>query len=125
MRMKPLWRQQLYEVAGGALLAGILLWSFLPGTIARAMPNSWLWPERMAARIVGAPSHWDAGARLIQSDSAEAWSALAQAADFQRDNRDAINACRKSAATSQQPVRRTVRIRPAQQPKSRLWDQRG
>lgn len=112
-------RQQLYQVAGGALLAGILLWSFLPGTIARAMPDSWHWPERMAARMVGAPSRWDAGARLMQSDSAEAWSALAQAADIQRENRDAIDACRKSAATSQQPVRCTVRIRAAQQPKGR------
>jgi hypothetical protein len=103
-------RQQLCQVAGGALLAGILLWSFLPGTIARAMPESWHWPERMAARLVGATSRWDAGARLMQSDSPEAWSALAQAAAIQRDNRDAIDACRKSAATSQQPVRCTVKI---------------
>lgn len=104
-------RQQLYQVAGGALLAGILLWSFLPGTIARAMPDSWHWPERMAARMLGESTRWDAGARLMQSDSAEAWSALEQAADIQRDNRDAIDACRKNAATSQQPVRCTVRIR--------------
>lgn len=104
-------RQQLYQVAGGALLAGILLWSFLPGTIARAMPESWHWPERMATRMVGESTRWDAGARLMQSDSAEAWSALAQAAEIQRDNRDAIDACRKNAATSQQPVRCTVRIR--------------
>lgn len=112
-------RQQLYQVAGGAVLAGILLWSFFPGTVARAMPDGWHWPERMAARMVGAPSRWDAGARLMQSDSAEAWSALAQAAEIQRDNRDAIDACRKSAATSQQPVRCTVRIRSVSQPKSR------
>ena len=105
-------RQQLYQVAGGALLAGILLWSFLPGTIARSTPDSWHWPEHMATRMVGAPSRWDAGARLMQSDSAEAWSALAQAAEIQRDNRDAIDACRKNAATSQQSVRCTVRIRP-------------
>jgi len=104
-------RQQLYQVAGGALLAGILLWSFLPGTIARAMPDSWHWPERMAARMLGESTRWDAGARLMQSDSAEAWSTLAQAANIQRDNRDAIDACRKNAATSQQPVRCTVRIR--------------
>lgn len=104
-------RQQLYQVAGGALLAGILLWSFLPGTIARAMPDSWHWPERMATRMVGEATRWDAGARLMQSDSAEAWSALAQAADIQRDNRDAIDACRKSAASSREPVRCTVRIR--------------
>jgi hypothetical protein len=112
-------RQQLYQVAGGALLAGILLWSFLPGTIARAVPDSWHWPERMATRMVGEGTRWDAGARLMQSDSAEAWSALAQAADIQRDNRDAIDACRKNAATSQQSVRCTVRIRPAQQLKGR------
>ena len=108
-------RQQLYQVAGGALLAGILLWSFLPGTIARVMPESWHWPERMAARMVGASSRWDAGARLMQSDSPEAWNALVQAADIQRDNRDAIDACRKTAATSQQPVRCTVKIRQSSQ----------
>lgn len=112
-------RQQLYQVAGGALLAGILLWSFLPGTIARTMPESWHWPERMAARMAGAPSVWDAGARLMQSDSPEAWNALAHAADIQRDNRDAIEACRKTAATSQQPVRCTVKLHPVSQPKSR------
>lgn len=103
-------RQQLYQVAGGALLAGILLWSFLPGTIVRTMPESWHWPERMAARMIGESTRWDAGARLMQSDSPKAWNALAQAADIQRDNRDAIEACRKNAATSQQPVRCTVRI---------------
>lgn len=112
-------RQQLYKVAGGALLAGILVWSFLPGTIARVMPESWHWPERMAARMVGASSRWDAGARLMQSDSPEAWYALVQAADIQRDNRDAIDACGKAAATSQQPVRCTVKIRPVSQPKNR------
>lgn len=104
-------RQQLFKVAGGALLAGILLWSFLPGTVARTMPQRWHLPERMATRMVGASSVWDAGARLMQSDSPQAWNALAQAADFQRDNRDAIEACRKSAATSQQPVRCVLRIR--------------
>lgn len=108
-------RQQLYQVAGRALLAGILLWSFLPGTIARAMPESWHWPERMAARLVGASSRWDAGARMMQSDSPEAWNALVQAADIQRDNRDAIDACRKAAATSQQPVRCSVKIRQSSQ----------
>lgn len=105
-------RQQLYQVAGGALLAGVLLWSFLPGTIARAMPDRWHWPERMAARMLGESTRWDAGARLMQSESPEAWNALVQAADIQRDNRDAVDACQKAAATSQQAVRCTVKIRP-------------
>ena len=104
-------RLQLFQVAGGCVLAGIFLWSFLPGTIARAMPESWYWPERIAARMVGTSSLWDAGARMMQAGDPQAWNALLHAADIQRDNRDAIEACRKSAATSQQPVRCTVRIR--------------
>lgn len=104
-------RQQLFQVAGGFALAGIFLWSFLPGTIARAMPDSWNWPERIATRMVGASSIWDAGARLMQAGDPQAWNALLHAADIQRDNREAIEACRKSAATSRQPVRCTVRIR--------------
>ena len=73
----------------------------------------------VGARLVGASSRWDAGARMMQSDSLEAWNALVQAADIQRDNRDAVDACRKNAATSQQPVRCTVKMRPVSQPKSR------
>lgn len=56
---------------------------------------------------------------MMQCDSLEAWNALVQTADIQRDNRDAIDACRKTAATSQQPVRCSVRIRPVSQTKSR------
>lgn len=109
-------RQQLFKVAGGALLAGILLWSFLPGTIARTMPESWHWPERMAARMVGASSRWDAGARLMQSDSPEAWNALVQAADIQRDNRGAIDACRKAVDQSGKSIRCSIQIKSREQP---------
>jgi hypothetical protein len=38
-------------------------------------------------------------------------NALERAADLLRDNRDAIEACQKSAANAKQPVRCTVRIR--------------
>ncbi|MFN9716489.1 MAG: DUF6118 family protein, partial [Sphingomonadales bacterium] len=54
----------------------------------------------------------DGGARMMQSDSPEAWNALVQAAYIQRDNRDTIDACRNNAATSRQRVRCTVNIRP-------------
>lgn len=104
-------RRRLFQTAGGGVLAGMLLWSFLPGTIARAMPDSWNWPERIATRMVGASSIWDAGARMMQAGDPQAWNALLHAADIQRDNRDAIDACRKTASTSREPVRCTVRIR--------------
>jgi hypothetical protein len=101
---------------GGGVLGGILLWSFLPGTIARTMPDSWHLPERMAARIVGASSRWDAGAKLMQGDSPQAWNALVEAANILRDNRDAIDDCKKSAATSRQSVRCLIKIRAKSQP---------
>jgi hypothetical protein len=111
-------RQSVLQAVGGGMFAGILLWSFLPGTIARAMPESWHWPERMAARIIGETSRWDAGARLMRGDSPEAWSALVQAADLLRDNRDALDACRKSTARLRQPVRCTVEIRAENEPRN-------
>ena len=111
-------RRTVFQAVGGGVLGGILLWSFLPGTIARAVPESWHWPERMAAGIVGESSRWDAGARLMRSESPQVLSALVQAADLLRDNRDAIDACRKSATTSLQPVRCAVRIRAESEPRN-------
>jgi Family of unknown function (DUF6118) len=103
--------RRLWQGIGGGAFAGILLWSFLPGTIARGVPENWYWPERMAARMVGESSRWDAGTRLMRSESRQALNALERAADLLRDNREAIEACQKSAANAKQPVRCTVRIR--------------
>lgn len=45
-------RRELWMMLG-AFLAGILLWSFLPGMIARSLPESWHVPQWMAARTLG------------------------------------------------------------------------
>lgn len=42
-----------WMIGAGALLAGILLWSILPGAIVRSLPESWHAPEWMAARMMG------------------------------------------------------------------------
>lgn len=105
-------QQQLYRMAGGGLLAGILLWSFLPGTIARAMPESWHWPERMAARMVGEWSEVEAGIRLIQSKDPKQWDAIADAAKLERENREALTNCRRASAKLQAVVKCAVSISP-------------
>jgi len=105
-------RHQLFQVAGGAVLAGILLWSFLPGTIARAMPESWHWPERFATRMVGEDRLWTAGIRLMQADDPVMWNAIVQASRIERENRDAISGCAKAADRAKEPVRCSVRIQP-------------
>ncbi len=46
------------------MIAGIILWSVLPGEIARALPARWNVPERMAARILRSDIN-AAGQRMI------------------------------------------------------------
>jgi hypothetical protein len=104
-------KRQTWRFAGVGFLVGILLWSVLPGTIARAMPESWRWPERMAERALGESSRWNAGSRLMQSADPLAWHVLIAAADMQRDNRDKIEDCRKRANSSGKSVSCTLQIR--------------
>ena len=103
-------RRRLKWAAGGGLFAGCLLWVLLPGMIARSMPVSWHWPERIAARAVGEPTLWEAGSRIMRTDSPEAWNALTQAAELARDNREAIDDCVKAAEVAKQPVKCMIRI---------------
>lgn len=104
-------KRQTWCFAGVGLAAGILLWSILPGTIARAMPESWHWPEWMAERALEESSRWNAGSRMMQSADPLAWHVLVAAADMQRDNRDKIEDCRKRANSSGKNVSCTLQIR--------------
>ena len=103
-------RRRLKWAARSGLLAGMLLWSFLPGVIARALPASWHIPERIAARTVGEPTLWDAGTRLMRAGNTEGWQAIVDAADMRQANRDTIAACERAAAKAQEPVRCTIRV---------------
>ena len=96
---------------GGGLLAGCLLWSVLPGFVARILPTSWHLPERIAARTVREPTLWDAGTRLMQAGNPEGWQAIVDAADMRQTNREAINACVQRAIKAKQPVRCTIRVK--------------
>lgn len=57
-------RKREMWVGGCAFIAGVLLWSYLPGTIARALPETWHVPEWMAARTLNMEQAM-AGERLI------------------------------------------------------------
>lgn len=102
-------RRHLAIGSGGALLAGILLWSFLPGMIARSAPTSWHWPERMAARTVGLPMG-EAGARMTERANPEQWHDIISAYRLWQDNEQAISQCRKRAARNGKEARCTISI---------------
>jgi hypothetical protein len=63
-------RRQIWTAAAG-VLAGVALWSVLPGALARSAPESWHVPEWMAARTMGMEKE-AAGQRLIANAREEA-----------------------------------------------------
>ena len=105
-------RRQTWRFAAMGLAAGILLWSILPGTIARAMPESWHWPERMARHAVGEPTIVEAGIRLIRSQNPEAWEELAAAQRIVSENREALARCNERADTKETSVSCSIAILP-------------
>ena len=105
-------KREKWRFAGVGLAFGILLWSILPGTIARAMPESWHWPERMARHAVGEPSIVEAGIRLIQSQNPEAWEELAAAQHVLSENRETLAGCNERAAKAESSVSCSIEVKP-------------
>lgn len=103
-------RRQLYTMAGGGLLAGVLLWSVLPGIVARAVPESWHWPERVAARVLREPTIVDAGIRMIRSQNPRMWEDITEAAKIADVNRAGIKRCQAMARKSGRGVNCTMKV---------------
>ena len=112
IRTKAEQKRQTWRFAGMGLAAGILLWSILPGTIARAMPESWHWPERMARHAVGEPTIVDAGIRLIRSQNPQAFDELMTTHSVLHANREVLKLCKERAKKTDRPVSCEIEIRP-------------
>jgi hypothetical protein len=106
-------RRHLIGAAGIGSLVGMMLWSFLPGGIARATPETWHWPERMAARTLDL-EQWMAGERLLATAEPERWRTVILANMILQENRDTIARCRDRAAKAKKSVKCAVEIKPAQ-----------
>jgi Family of unknown function (DUF6118) len=74
-RLASVQNMRLLQVGSGAFVAGILLWSMLPGVIARAVPEGWHWPERMAARTMRLDM-WQAGQQLMAIADKKRWDVI-------------------------------------------------
>lgn len=106
-------RRRLLWGCGGSVVAGMLLWSVLPGLISQSMPERWHLPEGMAVRAMRAPSMWQAGTRLMKVGSPPAWAGLEDAAMILRDNRKAIEKCRTDARQKQRRISCKIQIEAA------------
>lgn len=103
-------KRQTWRFAGMGLVAGILLWSILPGTIARTMPESWHWPERLARKAVGEPTIVEAGIRLVRSQNPEAWEELMLTHSTLNANREKLDQCAEKARKEEEPVSCSIEI---------------
>ena len=102
-------RQWVLWTGTGGFFAGMLLLAIGIGPVVRAMPESWHWPESMAADIVGTDQQ-AAGARLIESAAPKQWRDMAFGYRVVSDNRDAIAQCEKEAAKAARSVRCPIKI---------------
>ena len=99
----------LAGAGAGGLLVGMVLWAALAGPVARAMPEGWHWPERMAARTLDLPM-WGAGQRMMNIAAPESWRAVVADDRIVTANRDTIEGCRKLATKTGDIVRCTIRV---------------
>jgi hypothetical protein len=103
-------RWHMLYIGIGTALAVSLLWLVYPGWAASIGPQSWQWPERVARRVLGELTLWDAGIRLMRVGNPEGWQAIVNATDMARENRGTMTTCQKAAAKAKGPVRCTIRV---------------
>lgn len=103
-------RANVARTAIAGALAGALIWSFIPGAIARALPDSWQMPERMATRMLDAPTVTEAGIRLFRSQNPDFWEAMQYGARLEVQNREALAACKAKAEKKGAPVRCSIMV---------------
>ncbi|WP_231621823.1 MULTISPECIES: DUF6118 family protein [unclassified Sphingomonas] len=101
-------RWLMWTAIGGVVL-GMVLWAAFAGVVARAVPASWQWPEKMAARTL-AMQMWEGGQRMMEAASPGALTALAAGDRIVAANREVLEACRKRANRERETVRCTVSI---------------
>jgi hypothetical protein len=104
-------KRALIQVGLGGLATGALLWSVLPGFVARNVaPASWHWPERMATRTLGTDGMWNGARRLGAAASAVNWDTMVEGAIIVQDNRNAVDGCRKAMGKNAKSTKCTITL---------------
>lgn len=100
----------IYLTAAIGVVVGMVIWAVFAGIVARSVPASWQWPERMAARSVDMEM-WDAGQHLMDTANPTAWRGMVAGDAILRSNQSAMAACIKQAVKAKKPVRCTIEVK--------------
>ena len=84
----------------------------MPGVILRALPASWHMPESMAAHIIGEPTLWDAGVRLMHAGDPDEWKAVTASVDIIYSNREVIKSCARDSIKTKKIIKCIIRVGP-------------
>lgn len=104
-------KQTLFQVGLGGMVAGALLWSVLPGVVARNVaPTSWHWPERMATATLGADTMGNGARRLGAAASLANWDAMVEGSMIVQDNRETLDGCRKAISKTARTTKCTITL---------------
>lgn len=99
----------------GGIVAGMIAWAVFADIVARAVPTSWQWPEKMAARTLAMPM-WEGGQRMMRTAAPEAFANIEAGDRIVTANRQALEACSKRASRTRDPVVCSVRITAEEKP---------
>lgn len=105
----------LAVTAIGGIVVGMIVWAVIAGIVARVMPPSWRWPERMAARTLAMPM-WEGGERMMQASDAQAFANVTAADRLVIANRSVLAGCAKRADRTGKPVQCPIAVEPARKP---------
>lgn len=104
-------RRLLWTAMGGAA-AGLVAFPLLVFPIARWLPGM---SERLALSALGR-NGWEAGSRLMETDSPTSWRRLVEADGVVRVAGDELRACREAAMKAGKDQRCTITVRPPSAP---------
>lgn len=95
----------------GGIVVGMMLWAVFAGVVARAVPASWQWPERMAAQTLGGTT-WEGARRLAVASYPGTWNTMVAGMIIGQGNQALLERCQQAANKVNAPVRCKVRIKP-------------
>ena len=98
-----------WSMVAGTIM-GIVLWTLLAGPILRATPDSWHWPEKIAAHMLFMPM-WEGGQAMMRAASPEALADMQSGYQIFIANREAIETCRKRTNRARETVRCTIDVK--------------
>lgn len=98
-----------WSMVAGTIM-GIVLWTLLAGPILRATPDSWHWPEKIAAHMLFMPM-WEGGQAMMRAASPEALADMQSGYQIFIANREAIETCRERANRAREAVRCTIDVK--------------